>query len=190
MVENWRTFRDVILSWESNYSHSPGFHGESESFCKRIFRRALCGNSKVSAAGKGRCHLICVLGYLLLWWTCCFLFCFVSFLKLFVQKHTRNIREAEDEGGMAPELPGLPLLLAARESSECASWTPCRQSDLSRLAGIPPRKAGTPCEEIQQPKAGFPWGRSWGVRGEGNWSWRRSFTDGILTVGRSIRPPG
>ena len=35
---------------------------------KRISRRALCGDSKVSAAGKEKCHLICLLGHLLLWW--------------------------------------------------------------------------------------------------------------------------
>lgn len=34
-------------------------------------------------------------------------------LKLFVQKHTRNIREAEDKAGVAPEQPGLPLFLMA-----------------------------------------------------------------------------
>lgn len=151
---------------------------------KRISRRALCGNSKVSAAGKEKCHLICLLGRLLLWWT----FFFFT-LKLLVQKHTRNIREAEEGGGMAPEQPGLPLLPVARASSECANWT-CRQSDLSRLPGIPPEKAGTLGDGTQQLKAGFPWGRGWGVGGKDKWSWSRSFTYGILTVGRSIRPPG
>ena len=40
-------------------------------------------------------------------------FWFFFLLKLFVQKRARNIREAEGEAGMAPEQPGLPLLLAA-----------------------------------------------------------------------------
>ena len=47
---------------------------------------------------------------LLFFFVCLF---FVFLLKLFVQKRTRNIREAEGEAGMAPEQPGLPLLLAA-----------------------------------------------------------------------------
>lgn len=59
---------------------------------KRISGRALGGDSKVSAAGKEKCHLICLLGHLLLWWN------FFFTLKLLVQKHTRNMREAEREG--------------------------------------------------------------------------------------------